>query len=200
MKTLILTCSSHATYCGGYVTGLMESSQSPFWAGWMRMEKESDIPRARSRLVHLALQQPYDSYLFIDYDIVFRRADFEAICTPREEVDIIGGVYVKRRQHGTPVFNGLLGTEHDDDRDLVQVRQLGTGFLRFTRHALETMATLDLPVAADGWTHYFNNGIRTNSYYLTEDYAFCENAWMAGIPVWMHRQVRLGHYGPDTFS
>jgi hypothetical protein len=199
MKTLVLTCSSHAMYCSGYVTGLMESSQSPFWGGWLRMEKESDIPRGRSRLLHLALQQPYDSYLFIDDDIVFRREHFEEICRPRDGVDILGGVYVKRKHQGTPVFNGLLEHEHPDAKDLVHVRQIGTGFLRINRAACEAIAELDLPVAADGWRHYFNNGIRPSSYYLTEDYAFCENAWMAGIPVWMHRQVKVGHYGPEVF-
>lgn len=200
MKTLVLTCSSHAMYCGGYVTGLMESSQSPFWGGWLRMEKESDIPRARSRLLALALKQPFDSFLFIDDDIVFRRSHFEDIVRPRDGVDVIGGVYVKRKHDGTPVFNGLLDTEHDEDKDLVQVRQIGTGFLRVTRAALEEMADLNLPVAADGWTHYFNNGIRKSSYYYTEDYAFCENCWMAGVPVWMHRAVRLGHYGPEVWT
>jgi hypothetical protein len=106
---------------------------------------------------------------------------------------------VKRKHQGTPVFNGLLEHEHPDAKDLVQVRQIGTGFLRINRAACEAIAELDLPVAADGWRHYFNNGIRPSSYYLTEDYAFCENAWMAGIPVWMHRQVKVGHYGPEVF-
>jgi hypothetical protein len=199
MKTLVLTVSSHATYCSGYVQGLLESSQSPYWAGWLRIEKDSDIPRARSRALHLALQQPFDQFLFIDDDIVFRRDDFDDICRERDDVDILGGVYVKRKHQGTPVFNGLLETEHSEDKDLVQVRQIGTGFLRLTRAACEAIAELDLPVAADGWRHYFNNGLRPNSYYLTEDYAFCENAWMAGIPVWMHRQVKVGHYGPEVF-
>jgi hypothetical protein len=199
MKTLVLTCSAHSQYAGGYVTGLMESSQSPHWAGWMRLEKESDIARARSRLVHLALQQPYDSFLFIDDDIIFRRADFDAICEPRPDIDILAGVYCKRRQQGGLVCHDIMRTTHPDNRDIVQVRQIGTGFLRFTRAALVALDDLRLPVAEAGWTHYFNAGLRPNGTYLSEDYAFCSNAWSAGIPVWMHRAIRLGHQGPDIF-
>ena len=199
MKTLVLTCSSHGQYCGGYVTGLMECSQSPHWAGWLRMEKESDIPRARSRLLHLALGQKCDSFLFVDDDIVFRRADFDTIC--EAPAGVVGGVYVKRTRGGTPVFNGLLGEEHEADKDMVQVRQIGTGFLRITRRALEEIDELGLTQkCAAGWTHYFDNGIRASGEYLTEDYAFCENCRAAGVPVWMHRRVRLGHCGQEVFA
>jgi len=200
MRTMILSCSAHAMYCGGYVTGLLESSQSPYWGGWMRMEKDSDIPRARSKVLAMALKQPAEAFLFVDDDIVFRRSDFDAICTPRAGVDVLGGVYVKRQHAGTPVFNGLMECEHGEDRDVVQVRMIGTGFLRITRAALEAMDELNLPVAAGGWRHYFNNGVRSNEEYLTEDYAFCDNAWTAGIAVWMHRAVRVGHYGPEVWT
>lgn len=184
-------------YCGGYVTGLLEATHSPHWSGWLRMEKDSDIPRARSKALALALKQPVDSFLFIDDDIVFRRDDFDTIC--QAPADVVGGVYVKREHGGTPVFYGLLDTEHPEDKDMVQVRQVGTGFLRITRRALERLEGMNIP-RSDTFTHYFNNGVRSSSYYYSEDYAFCDNCWTAGVPVWMHRRVRLGHYGPDIFA
>jgi len=200
MKTLILTCSRDGVYCGGFVSGLMDCSGSASFAGWMRLERESDIPRARSRLLHMALAQPVDSFLWIDDDMVFNRAHFEQICSAQAEV--VAGVYCKRRHEGGLVCAGIHpDAQHPVCADMVEVDYAGTGFLRMTRVALERIKgneALALPVAAAGWTHFFNNRFAWGSRYLTEDYAFCENARKSGLKVWLHRAVRVGHFGPEV--
>lgn len=200
MKTLVLTVSRDGVYCGGFLGGLMECMGSPLWGGFLRMERESDVPRARSRLLHLALEQPFDRFLWVDDDMVFRRAQFEEIVTAPG--DVVAGVYCKRRHEGGLVCSGIdHAEEHAEDRDMVRVAHAGTGFLRMTRDAVEFVrAECKLPVAADGWTHFFNNGFAADGRYLTEDYAFCANCAAAGVPVWLHRRVRVGHFGSEVFA
>lgn len=197
MKTMILTCSRNGTYSSGYVSGLIDSMSSPYFGGWLRMESESDIARGRSKLMSKALAQPIDSWLWIDDDIAFRKTHFEQICGV--PADVVGGLYVKRHKGRSVVYNDILGDELPENRDVVTVKEIGTGFLRVTRAAIDAMDILNLPKCEEGWTHYFNNGVQTSGYYLSEDYAFCRNAWMSGTSVYLHRQCKVGHHGAEVF-
>lgn len=144
----------------------------------------------------------FNSFLWVDDDIHFTRADFEALaCAP---VDVVGGLYVKRHAGLSPVYNGPEGDPHPLIPEIVTVKEIGTGFLRVTRRALETVSATE---SATGWRHYFENGLHIQmdkdvfdaGYdYLSEDYAFCRKLWLAhpqSIPVYLHKGVRLGHEG-----
>lgn len=199
MKTLILTCSRNASYVAGYVTGLMQSSASPNYGGWMHADHESDIARGRSRLLTQAMALAgKDSFLWIDDDICFTREDFDRIC--EAPVDVIGGVYAKRNHFRKPVWNGLIGDELESDPDIVTVKEVGTGFLRVTRRAVEALRGFVPEAPMSGFTHYFNAGVKKDGEYQSEDYAFCRLLWTAGISVHLHRGVRLGHAGQHIFT
>jgi len=205
MKTLILTCSRDDRYCGGYVRGVMAASQSPEFGGWMTMANESDIARGRSKLMSQALDQTsFNSFLWVDDDIHFTREQFEELaCAP---VDVVGGVYVKRHPGLTPVYNGPKGEPHPLVPDIVTVKEVGTGFLRVTRRALEQ---LDEKIERVGdWRHYFNAGTvfaqpddedNFDMVYLSEDYGFCDLLRRRHIPVHIHKGVRLGHEGKAVY-
>jgi hypothetical protein len=200
MKTLLLTCSRDDKYCGGYLRGLMAASQSPEFGGWMTMANESDIARGRSKLMSQALDQTqFNSFLWVDDDIHFTREDFENMaCAP---VDVVGGVYVKRHPGLTPVYNGPEGEPHPLVPEIVTVKEVGTGFLRVTRRALEGLYA---PAVGD-WRHYFESGVYWMSdklaghEYLSEDYAFCRALRDENIPVHIHKGVRLGHEGKMVY-
>jgi hypothetical protein len=197
MKTLILTCSRNDSYCGGYVTGLMQAMTSPHFGGWLKMEHESDIARGRSKLMGQALETKFDSFLWVDDDIVWTRAHFDAIC--EVPVDCVGGVYAKRNHVRSQVWNWLLGEELESDRNVCTVKEVGTGFLRVTRTAIEAMKGIVPEAPMSGFTHYFAAGVKTDGEYQSEDYAFCRLLWTAGISVWLHRGVRLGHVGNHVY-
>jgi hypothetical protein len=201
MKTLILTCSRDDRYCGGYTRGLMAASQSPEFGGWMTMAHESDIARGRSRLMSQALDKTqFNSFLWVDDDIHFTREDFEAMaCAP---VDVVGGLYVKRHKLQTPVYNGPEGEPHPLIPEIVTVKEIGTGFLRVTRRALEEVVPHVCRIG--DWQHFFDAGVACGvsgkpDSYLTEDYAFCLNCRVSDIPVHLHKGVRLGHEGMMVF-
>jgi len=201
MKTLILTCSRNDTYCGGYVAGLMAAMQSPHFAGWCHLDHESDIARGRSKLLDRVLAQTdAPAFLWIDDDIAFTGSDFDTIC--QTEHDIVGGLYPLRHASRRPCHGRLIPTAARGP--IVAVDAIGTGFLRVTRRALESMRplmqmTADLPTEGPGWTHWFPAGLRDGRY-LSEDWAFCYLAWQAGIPVHAHRDIRLHHIGIHDYT
>lgn len=194
MKTLILTCTRRSAFVSGYVDGLLACMASEHFAGWAHLDHESDIARGRGKLLTEVLANSRaDAFLWIDDDIVFTRDDFDTIV--RAPVDIIGGHYVLRHDSQTPCYGTLDVPLHTDPR-IVAVDVIGTGFLRMTRRALEDMRP-GMPVC-DSFTHWFPAGIYDGKY-QSEDYAFCQHAWAAGIPVYVHHGVRLGHVGSQTF-
>jgi hypothetical protein len=209
MKTLILTCSREDRYCGGYMRGVMAASLSPEFGGWMTMAHESDIARGRSKLMSRALDKTaFNSFLWVDDDIHFTREDFENMaCAP---VDVVGGLYVKRHEGLSPVYNGPEGEPHPLIPEIVAVKEIGTGFLRVTRRALEAVAGSTISIDA-GWKHWFYAGpaiqlgkdaMDAGYDYLSEDYAFCRSMWNAypsPIPVHLHKAVRLGHEGTAVY-
>lgn len=194
MKTLILTCTRRSAFVSGYVDGLLAAATSGYFGGWAHLDHESDIARGRGKLLsEVLLASDAQAFLWIDDDIVFTRDDFEMIVTA--PVEIIGGHYVLRHDSGTPCY-GTLETPLAADPRIVAVSVIGTGFLRMTRRALEQMRPR-MPVC-DRFTHWFPAGIYEGSYW-SEDYAFCRHAWDAGVPVYVHHGVRLGHVGSQTF-
>ena len=195
---MILTCSRDGRYTGGYVSGLIESMSSPMFGGWLRMESESDIARGRSKLMERALAQPIDSFLWVDDDIVFTKANFDRICAA--PVECVGGVYCKRHDGRSLVMNDVLGDEVEEDRDIVTVKEVGTGFLRVTRRAVEKMADIVPDALLSGFRHFFSAGVQSDGEYKSEDYAFCRNIWASGTPVHLHRGIKLGHTGSCVYT
>jgi hypothetical protein len=197
MKTLVLTVSRSGAFVSGYVDGLVASMLSPHFGGWAHADQESDIARGRSKLACRALETKFDAFLWIDDDIVFTRQNFEDICTTG--LDVVGGVYAKRNHLRTQVWNHLLGDELETNRNVITVKEVGTGFLFTTRHAFEQIADMAPDAPMSGFRHYFPAGVKTDGEYQSEDYAFCRVCWSAGVSVHLHRGVRLGHVGQHTF-
>jgi hypothetical protein len=197
MKTLILTVSRSSAFCSGYVSGLVQAMQSEHFGGWAHMDHESDIARGRSKLMCQSLELPYDNFLWIDDDIVWDRAAFDRICSA--PVDVIGGVYSKRHPTRPHAYHHILGDELEGDRDIVTVKEVGTGFLRVTRRALDEIADLCPNAPVSGFRHYFPAGVKTDGEYQSEDFAFCRMCWTAGVSVHLHRGVRLGHTGQHVY-
>jgi len=209
MKTLILTCSRNDSFCGGYVAGLMASMGTPWFGGWCHLDHESDIARGRSKLLDRVLRvTDAEAFLWVDDDIEFTAEDFVKICTV-PDVQVIGGMYPLRHVSRRPCLHWLNMTEEETERwqvgksevaeEVVPVRAIGTGFLWMTRAALETMRPA-MPVIGptqgegSGWTQWFPAGLR-KGIYMSEDFAFCDLAWDAGVSVYAHRGVRLTHVG-----
>src|SRR5580765_7467301 len=118
---------------------------------------DSLVPRARNTLVAHFLESNCTDLLFVDADIKFETED--ALSLLALEEPIVGGIYPKKQinweriaqaaKAGIPAeqlpYYGFIGVmnwgpdgEHSLD-ELIEVRHLGTGFLRIRRHVLEEM-------------------------------------------------------------
>lgn len=200
---------------------------------------ESLITRARNYLVDEFLRTDCTHLLFIDSDIEFNPIDVLALL--HFEKDIIGGPYSKktinwknvekafklaaerkkqinpdvlREITGDFVFNPVPGTKSFDTTELVEVMEIGTGFMLversvFDRFREEYPHLRYKPDHAgqknfDGsrYIHaYFDTVIDPESHrYLSEDYFFCQYAREIGCKVWLCPWMETTHVGTYGFK
>ena len=98
------------------------------------------VDDARNRIVQEFLLSDCDDLIFLDADVSWRPADLVRLCG--HDVDLVGGVYPYRSQSARidmPVrmFADIVTP---DERGLVAVEGLPTGFMRIRRTVLKTLS------------------------------------------------------------
>ena len=166
---------------------------------------DSAIQRARNTLTKRFLETDCTHLLFIDSDLVFSVEQIQRIVSHDES--IVGGLYVKK-QEGRPelVLNTHFTPKETRPDGLMEVRYVGTGFIRVARSVFERMLAAwedelwytrddDGTTEWDFWhmgVYKYPDGKRR---FLTEDWWFCQKAMDLGIRVWADMQVTLRHSG-----
>lgn len=168
---------------------------------------ESLIHRARNAITHRFLETDCTHLLMVDADITFAPADILTLV--RSELDVIGGVCPKKTLGYQPVLTPLEGGEVRSD-GIVEVAEIGTGFLCISRDALERIQAAfvgDEYVAEPGdaghegeLVHAFFQAPLVGRRLLSEDYFFCDRWRSMGGRVWAHAGVRPCHVGSFTFG
>ena len=172
---------------------------------------DSLIPRARNSITSGFLESDCTHLLFIDSDLIFSADHIRRIISHDE--DLVGGTYCKKME-GPPQFvcNSLPDpTIKCDDRGLIQVKYVGTGFMCIKRNVFVEMIrafgeemwyTLDHDrkrVEYDFWgcqVYKFPDGSRR---YLSEDWWFCQKWLDLGGKVFMDLQCVLKHSGSAIY-
>ena len=187
---------------------------------------ESLIPRGRNMLAKSFMEKPdMDYLLFIDADIGFTELDVLRLLLA--ERDMSAGIYPKKRINwdvvrkavkadkedladytGDFVFN-LISRDEDGEPDtdgMLEVKQVGTGFMMISRKVFETIAP-HVPTYKehrdDGSLFeakdYFQIGVGERGFYVSEDYFFC-NLWRKyGGKIFMNPYIKLTHTGTYVF-
>lgn len=193
-----------------------------FWVCSMRLQEEllekgirgqlkpnigdSAVGRSRNRLTREFLESDCTHLLFIDSDLVFGGEQIQRIMM--HDDPIVGGVYVKK-QEGDPqiVCNGSdIPTEQRMD-GLMEVKYVGTGFIRVAREVFEKMIDVyrdeieykcDDNKAVTEWD-FWRFGVYKypdgSKRYLSEDWYFCQIAKDLGYQIWMDMAIVLKHSG-----
>tara|TARA_R110000851_G_scaffold49490_2_gene119081 strand:- start:13278 stop:13994 length:717 start_codon:yes stop_codon:yes gene_type:complete len=123
---------------------------------------------------------------------------------------------------GDYVFNPVPGTTEISLDEPAEVLEGGTGFMMFTKRALQTYkdAYWDDSELSPGGFSYKPDHVRTEHFdgsreimmyfqalidpesrrYLSEDYMFCQWAIKAGLKIWLCPWVKLSHVGSFVYG
>ena len=164
---------------------------------------EGFVGRSRNQIVSKFLETDFDELLMIDSDIIYTPENVDRIAS--HDVGIVAAFYPKkapgktvwvanRTSEGGPLSTGA------DERGLVKVETIGTGFMKIQRHVLEKMrdsglATRYIVDGTDIVEYEFFPFRVVNGRLRSEDWAFCDNAHELGFTVFGDTQCVVRHMG-----
>ena len=161
---------------------------------------DSLIQRARNSLVRLALTGGYDDLFFIDSDCEWEPEWFFRLLDRPEP--IVGGALIKKSdKEGYTVMLTDKDLKWSEDKKLIQVDGVGTGFMKISRFALEKLWEISDPYMSEGEEHRMICDIKVeNGDLISEDYVL-GNKWKSlGYKVWLDPTITLNHIGTKKFK
>ena len=161
---------------------------------------DSLVQRARNSLFRLALTGGYDDLFFIDSDCEWDPEWFFNLLDRHEP--IVGGALIKKTdKEGYTVK--LLDKElkYSEDKKLIEVDGVGTGFMKVSRFALEKLWEISEPYTSEGEEHRMICDIKVeNGDLISEDYVIA-NKWRGlGYKIWLDPTITLNHIGTKKFK
>lgn len=173
----------------------------------------SNLPRARNELVAAFLASDFDDLLFIDDDMGWHPNDVLRLLASEQE--LIGAVGCKKVMLPDTdpekwCLRGLPGPLVQDDMGAIEVKAVGTGFLKISRSVFARVAMAHPEWKRNGWpkmpeavrAHYYqffrfdpNDPEETG-----EDIAFCQEWRALGGSVWIDPTIQLLHVGEYEYT
>lgn len=202
MKDFILGLCSYGGVTDLFLTSV-EKAHEELELNFKLLIRSQDalIGRSRSIVASSFLRaNESDILLFVDGDILFEPSDvtklYEAV---KAGHDIIGGGYLLSSGRGFALrpWEGIA----TPDGQIQEVEYISTGFLAITRAALiQIRDKLGLPTLHEGLgiecCPYFESGVDLSGrhhFYMSEDWDFCDKAREAGLKIYWHSDVLVGH-------
>ncbi len=188
-------------YTNSLVSTLRMSYEKNIFVHAIYTSYDSLVQRARNSLVKLALDQGYDDLFFIDSDVEWEPEWFFRIIERPEP--IVGGALIKKNddkeEYTIKVSNKQL--EYNDDRTLLSVDGVGTGFLKLSRFALEKLWDSSDSYTSEGQIHRMVfDVIVKNGDLISEDYVICSKWKDMGYKVWLDPTITCNHIGIKKFK
>jgi hypothetical protein len=204
MKKLFVATPVHRELPFDFVMCLLELTRTrdlPFELSGDFLQGQSLISRARNLLTAVFLSTDCTHCLWLDCDIMFTPQDVVRL-TSHDEA-IVGGFYPLKND-GELFLAAGSPTDLPDERGLLPVSYMGTGFLLVRRDVFQKMLdTYGDEISyseADGRIHhdFWRVGVKRlgrEQRYLSEDMFFQQNARDLGFKVYGDTQVVLKHLG-----
>lgn len=161
---------------------------------------DSLIQRARNSLFRLALQGDYDYLFFIDSDCEWDPKWFFNLLDRTEP--IVGGALIRKSDNENYTIKLLdKNLKYSQDRKLIEVDGVGTGFMKLSRFALQKLWEISAPYFSEGEEHRMICDIKVeNGELISEDYVIA-NKWKSlGYKVWIDPTITLNHIGIKKFE
>jgi len=161
---------------------------------------DSLIQRARNSLIKLAIDGKYDDLFFIDSDTEWEPEWFFNLLERPEP--IVGGALIKKTEkEGYTVKLIDKKLKHSEDKKLIQVDGVGTGFMKVSKFALDKLWKMSDEYTSEGEKHRMVFDIKVeNGDLISEDYILC-NKWKSlGYKVWLDPTITCNHIGIKKFK
>ena len=173
-----------------------------------RVQGFSAIDYGRCVLACEALAKGYDEMMWIDSDVVFHPDNVERL--RQHDKPLVCGVYAKksRPEFACDFLPGTPKISFGADGGLHEIRYGGFGFVHVRRAVFETIReNLKLPECNKRFGKaiypYFLPMLVADgrgTWYLPEDYAFCERARQCGFKILADTTIRLWHVGSYGYT
>lgn len=165
---------------------------------FLYLANESILPLARNKLLGEAWRRGVDDIIWIDADIAWEPSSILRLIS--HEVDFVA-VPCRKKNPLALKFN----FEHigfiPDDKGLLKVRRVGTGFCRMSKkiitHLMEKSKKLDLP--SGPVPNAFEYTISGREY-LSEDFTVCDKLSSAGFDLYIDTQIPCAHLGGFPYA
>lgn len=161
---------------------------------------DSLIQRARNSLIKLAIDGGYDDLFFIDSDTEWEPEWFFNLLERPEP--IVGGSLIKKTdKEGYTVKLVDKKLKYSEDKKLIQVDGVGTGFMKVSKFALDKLWEMSDEYTSEGEKHRMVFDIKVeNGDLISEDYILC-NKWKSlGYKVWLDPTITCNHIGIKKFK
>lgn len=173
-----------------------------------RVRGYAAIDAARNQMASDALGDGFDELIWIDADVVFRPDDVERLRS--HGLPLVCGLYAKknRTEFACHFLPGTGQVTFGSKGRLLEILYCGLGFMHTRRQLYEAIQKrLSLPVCNQRFGRtlvpYFLPMVvpdPTGSWYLSEDYAFCERVRQTGLKVMADTMIRLWHVGSYFYT
>ena len=161
---------------------------------------DSLVQRARNSLIKLAIDGKYDDLFFIDSDTEWESEWFFNLLERPEP--IVGGALIKKTEkEGYTVKLLDKKLKHSEDKKLLEVDGVGTGFMKVSKFAFDKLWLASDPYTSEGEQHRMVFDIKVeNGDLISEDYVLC-NKWKSlGYKVWLDPTITCNHIGIKKFK
>ena len=166
------------------------------------------IDQGRNQMATDAMLEGFEETMWIDADTGFHPDVVDRLRS--HNLPIVGGVCAQKgkRAIACHILPGTPRMVFGKGGGLVEVLYAGTGFLLVRREAyLAIQRQLALPVCNERfgrpmipWFQPMIRQIEEGTWYLAEDYAFCQRARQCGLGVWVDTSIRLWHIGQYRYG
>ncbi|KKL80235.1 hypothetical protein LCGC14_2006770, partial [marine sediment metagenome] len=203
VQKIMLATTAYDNPDASYTFAIQRSRQAleeaGFLTAYLLLSGNCHVDDARNRVVQEFLETDCTDLVFLDADVSWQPETLIELC--RYDCDVVGGVYPYRRDGDIMKINMpvlmIPGEVTADERGLIQVAGLPTGFMRIKRHVLESLTRdaqrywnrgdrrSEIPILFE---RSFENGVRWGG-----DLNFCRKWVGAGGTIWAAPEMYLGH-------
>jgi len=165
----------------------------------------SDIAGSRAAIFGAFVRSDADVLVFIDDDIFWTPGSLIKLID--QPVDVVGGIYPKKREPLEWPFKIGIKDEYrvDPTTGLMEVMGLPGGFMKISRNCAKKMTeayprqTLRSTSEHSQFWPVFDPYEMPDGNRLSEDFSFCQRWLDIGGQVWADFELEMGHIGYKSF-